>query len=83
MDASFFAENAGIIAVAQADGGQGGAFVQEHFLVFAQLRDVLVAKNSAIVTKEDDDREIVLPQRTQTDFLAVGIGENDVSESLA
>jgi hypothetical protein len=32
--------------------------------VFAQLRDVLTAKNSSIVTQKNDHRGLVLPQRT-------------------
>jgi hypothetical protein len=60
-DAGFFAEKAGIVAVAQADGGEGSALVQEGLLVFAQLRDVLAAKNSAVVAKKNDDGGFALP----------------------
>jgi hypothetical protein len=51
--------------------------------VFAQLRDVLAAKNSAIVPKKNDDGRLALPQRTQTDFFAIGVRQNDVCELLA
>jgi hypothetical protein len=51
--------------------------------VFAQLRDVLAAKNSAIVAEKNNNGGLALPQRTQADFLAIGIRENDVSELLA
>jgi hypothetical protein len=44
---------------------------------------VLAAKNSAIVAKENDNGRLALPQRTQTDFLAIGVRENDVCELLA
>lgn len=60
----FFAEDAGVDRVAEADGGQRSAFAVESVLVFAQLRDVLTAEDSAIVTKKDDYRGSFLPQRT-------------------
>jgi hypothetical protein len=44
-----FAENSCIVSVAKADGGERRARIQKGLLVFAQLRDVLAAKNSAIV----------------------------------
>jgi hypothetical protein len=61
-DAGFFAEKAGIVTVAQADGGKGSAFVQEGSLMFAQLRDVLAAKDSAVVAKKNNNRGLALPQ---------------------
>jgi hypothetical protein len=60
-DARFLAEKASIVAVAEADGGEGGAFVEKGLLVFAQLRDVLVAEDSAVVAKEDDDGGVAFP----------------------
>jgi len=82
-DSRFFPENARIVAVAKADGREGGAFVEEEMLVFAQLRDVLTAKNSSIVAKKNDHGRLVLPQRAQPNFLAKGVGENDVCKLLA
>jgi len=79
-DSRFFAENPCIVAVAQADGSEGSALIQEGLLVFAQLRDVLAAKNSAIVAEKNDDCRLALPQRTQTDFSAIGVRENDVCQ---
>ena len=48
-DSRFFAENSCIVPVAKADGGERRALIQKVLLVFAQLRDMLAAKNSAIV----------------------------------
>jgi hypothetical protein len=76
-DAGFFAEKAGVVAVAEADSGERGTFIQEGLLVFAQLRDVLAAKDSAIVAKKHEDGGLALPQRTEANFPAVGVGEND------
>ena len=73
VDARFFAKDAGVGAIAKADGGEGSAFIQEGPLVFAQLRDVLAAKDSAVVAKKNNDRGIVLPQRAEANFLAVRV----------
>ena len=61
VDSRFFLENAGIVAVAKADGREGGTFVEEDLLVFAQLRNVLTAKNSSIVAKKNEDHKLALP----------------------
>ncbi len=82
-DSRFFAENARVVAVAKADGGERRALIQKGLFVFAQLRGVLAAKNSAIVAKKNDDGRLALPQRTQTDFLAIGVRKNDICEPLA
>jgi hypothetical protein len=83
VDSGLFLENARIVAVAQADSREGSAFVEEDLLVFAQLRDVLTAKNSSIVPKKNDHRRLVLPQRTQANFSAQGVGEHDVGKLSA
>jgi hypothetical protein len=62
VDSRFFAENTGIVAVSKTDGCEGSAFVEEGLLVFAQLRDVLAAKNSPVVTKKNDNGRLGLPQ---------------------
>jgi len=64
VDSCFFLENTRIVAVAKADGCEGSTFVEEGLLVFAQLRDVLTAKNSSIVAKKNDGRRLALPQRS-------------------
>jgi hypothetical protein len=82
-DFGFLLEDAGVVGIAQADGREGGTFFAEGLLVFAQLRDVLAAKDSAVVAKEDEDSGIVFPEGAETDLLAEGVGENDVGELLA
>ena len=82
-DTGFFAEDAGIIAIAEADGGERSASIEKSLLVFAQLRDLFAAKDSAIVAKKDDHCGIVLTQRANANFAAVGVGQNDVCELLA
>jgi hypothetical protein len=63
IDAGFFAENAGVVAIAKADRGERSALGREFLLVLAQLRDMLAAKNSSVVTKEHNDGRVVFPQR--------------------
>ena len=58
VDAGFFLEEASVAGVAEADGGEGGVFGAEGRLVFAQLRDVLAAEDSAVVAKENEDGRI-------------------------
>lgn len=83
VDPGFFSKNARVVAVAKADGCKRSAFVAESLLVFAQLRDVLPAKNSAIVAEKNDDGGIALPQRSQSNFLPKRVGKKDVCEPLA
>ena len=83
VDPRFFAENAGVITVAKTDSGERSAFVPKGWFVFAQLRDVCAAKNSAVVPQKNDDGGPALPQRTKSDFPAVGVGKNDVCQPLA
>jgi len=61
VDRGFLLEDAGVVGIAEADGGEGSAFVEEGLLVIAQLRDVFVAEDSAIVAKKNNDGGIALP----------------------
>jgi hypothetical protein len=47
--------------LAKSNRGQRCSGTPEVVLVFAQLRDVLAAKDSAIMPKEDDHGGTVLP----------------------
>ena len=62
VDAGFLLEDAGVVSVAEADGGEGGMFFTESLLMFAQLRDVLAAEDSAVVAEEDEDSGIAFPE---------------------
>jgi hypothetical protein len=83
VDAGFLLEDAGVVGVAEADGGEGGVFFAEGLLVFAQLRDVLAAEDSAVVAKEDDDSGVVFPERAEADGCAEGVGKSDAGKLLA
>jgi hypothetical protein len=51
--------------------------------VFAQLRDVLAAEDSAIVAKENNDGRVAFPEGAEANLLAMGVGKNDIRELLA
>jgi hypothetical protein len=42
----------------------------EFVLVLAQLRDVLAAKDSAVMPKEHDDADILFPKRAEANLTA-------------
>jgi hypothetical protein len=60
-DTCFFAKYSRIIAVAQSDRGKSGSFVTEGLPVFAQLRDMLAAKNSAIMAEKNQHGRLLGP----------------------
>jgi len=62
VDAGFLLEEAGVIGIAEADGGEGGVLFAEGLLVIAQLRDVFAAEDSAVMAKEDEDGGIRFPE---------------------
>jgi len=81
-DSSLFAKDLGIVCVAQADGGQPSALSAERLFVVAQLRDVLAAKDSSVVAKEDDHRRLVGPERAERDGLSFRVRQDDSRELL-
>jgi hypothetical protein len=83
VDAGLLLEGAGVVGVAEADSGEGGVAFAEGLLVFAQLRDVLTAKDSPVVAKEDENGGVVFPEGAEADLVAEGVGEDDVGELLA
>lgn len=83
VDAGFFLKEAGVTGVAETDGGQGGVLFAESLLVFAQLRDVFAAEDSAVVAEKDNDRWIRLPKGAEADGIAEGIREREARKALA
>ena len=52
-------------------------------MVFAQLRDVFAAEDSAVVAEEDEDDGVRFPEGAEADLIVEGIGESDAGETLA
>ena len=81
IDAGFLLEEAGVILIAQAYGGERGVFGKEGLLVFAQLRDVLAAEDSAVVAEENEHGGMRFPKRAEADGFAEGVGKRYVGET--
>jgi hypothetical protein len=79
-DASLFAEQPRVAEVAHADRREIRSTRLDFSLMLAQLRDVLAAKYSTVVTQKNDDRWLGLPQRTEAHRALVGIGKNDCGQ---
>lgn len=82
-DVVFLAEEAGVIDVAQADGGHAGSALLELVKMLAQLRDVLAAEDSTIVPEKDDHRGRVSPQGTEMNGFAINVRKGDGGQSCA
>jgi hypothetical protein len=72
-DAGLVAKQSGIVHVPEPDRGQSGAGLFELVVVLAQLRDMLAAEDSAVVSQKDNHGGTFLPQRAETDFTAAGL----------
>ena len=83
VDSGLFPKQAGVIAVAQADGGQVCSRILKFRLFFAQLRDVLAAEDSTIVTEKHEDCRPAFPERTKAQFATIGVRQNDAGERSA
>jgi hypothetical protein len=70
-------------AVSQSNCGKGCSFVAEVSLVFAQLRDMLAAKDSSIVPQENQHGGLLRPQRAKTNLLPITIWNDDLCEAAA
>ena len=81
VDAGFLLEEAGVIWVAQANGRKGGALFAEGLLMFAQLRNVLAAEDSAVVAEENEHGGMRFPKRAEADGFAEGVGKRYVGET--
>jgi hypothetical protein len=83
LDAGILAEDAGVVAVAQSDGGESRAFSLKFVFMFAQLRDVLAAEDSTVVAEKHDDGRLFCPERAEHNLAAIAIGECDSRKRLA
>ena len=61
-DPRLLAKLSGVNAVAEAYCGENCSFAAKGLFMFAQLRDVLAAKDSAVVTQENHDGGLLIPQ---------------------
>jgi hypothetical protein len=83
LDARFLAEELGIAGIAQANDGQMRAFLLELGFKFAQLRDVLSAKNSTVMPKKDHHGWSGFPQGSEPRRLSIGVRKSYSSQLAA
>ena len=62
VDSGLFTKESGVICVSQTNSGQRCTRVSEFVFVFAQLRDVLTAEDSSVVTKENNHSRTSFPE---------------------
>ena len=79
----FFTEHPSVIAVAESNRGKRRTLVPERLLMFAQLRDVLAAKDSSVVAEKNQHGRSRIPKRAERNFAAVAIGKDDLGEFAA
>ena len=79
-DAGLLAEHARIMKITQSDGGKRSTFFSKGLLAFAQLRDVLAAKDSSVVPQEHDYGRRGGPQGAESNLPPIGIGEHDICQ---
>jgi hypothetical protein len=82
-DSSLLAKQATVAHIAEPDGGEIGALGSELLLMIAQLRNMLAAEDSSVVTKENNHGGPTFPQRTKPNFAPIGVGKRDIGERIA
>ena len=82
-NSSFLAKLSGINGITEPDCSQHCSFVTKALFVFAQLRDVLTAKDSAVVTQENYDGRSFIPQGSEPRLAVVAVRKRDKGELIA
>ena len=83
LDPDFFPKLAGIIRIAQPNGCKRCASLSELLFKGAQLRDMLAAEDSAVMTQKDDHSRTARPQRAEPHLLAGRIRQSDSRQPAA
>lgn len=79
-DTGFLTKRGGVMHVAESNRSQGSSGFVNLPLVRAQLRDMLAAENSTVMSEEDHNCGILVPQRAEAYFLASSLGQHDIRE---
>ena len=82
-DAGFLAKEPRVLHVAQAYGGNARALELKAFFPFAQLRDMLAAKQSPIVAQKCHHTWLASPQRSKPYGLTLCVRQDDFRELRA
>ena len=82
-NAGRLAELTRIVSIAQADCGKSRSVLTKGRFVLAQLRDVLAAEDSTVMTQEDDHRRLLVPKGSQPHLVALRIRQDDAGQARA
>ena len=83
IDAGVAAKGACIIHAAETDREDASAPGLDLCFVRAQLRDVLAAEDSTPVAQENKHRGLLRPDPTETNAVAIDVGQRQRSEPAA
>ena len=83
IDLGLLAEETGVACVTQTDDGDARSFFFERRLELAQLRDMLTAEDSTIMTKKDQDGRALGPERAEPVRGTVRVWEGDTGKLAA
>jgi hypothetical protein len=83
LDSCLLAKHSSVVGITEADGRKRSSFIPEGLFVFAQLRDMLAAKNSSVMAKKDERRGAAGPERPEPDFPSIGVGKHNFREPAA
>ena len=81
IDARLLTKLSGISGIAHTHRGKLRTGCFELAFVFAQLRDVLAAEDSSVVTKKNEYCWMLLPKRAQPYLASARIGQSDPGKS--
>jgi hypothetical protein len=82
-NASLLAKLSRINGITEADRRKNRALLANRWFVLAQLRDVLAAKDSAVVPQEHQNGWLLVPQGSQPDVPSVAVRQRDQLKSAA
>ena len=71
------------MGIAQANHSKPRAFILEFLLVCAQLRDVLTAENSTVMTQKNQNGGTVRPKGTKLHTFSVDVRQRNARQPAA
>jgi len=82
-NAGVLAKHLSVLSIAEANRGNSRSSFLKLFLMRAQLRYVLAAKDSAVVPEKDEHNRFFVPKRPHQHGSAIAIRQNDIGERFA
>jgi hypothetical protein len=82
-DAGVLAKHLRVLPVAEANRGNRRSLFLKLFLMCAQLRYMLAAKDSAVVPEKDEHNRFLVPKRPEQHRSTIAIRQNDIGKRCA